>query len=251
MKSNEKFTGKAEVYAKYRPNYPHVYIEYLISEACLNEDSIIADIGSGTGILTGQLLERGYTVIGLEPNDDMRTVAEQTLMTDSHFISIKASAENTTLNDNSIDLVTVAQAFHWFDMEPFRVECQRILKQDGRVALVWNSRDGSSDLNKESAEVCKKYCPNFKGFSGGMKETPIAVQQFFKDGKYDLKYFRNDLQINLNGFLGRYLSASYSPKKTDEEYHPFITALSKLFEKYSNNGQIVIPNITRSYLGKV
>ncbi|MDP4107260.1 MAG: SAM-dependent methyltransferase, partial [Bacillota bacterium] len=67
----------------------------------------------------------------------------------------------------------------------------------------------------------------------------------------DVKYFRNDLPFNLNGFLGRYLSASYSPKKTDKEYQPFITALSNLFEKYSNNGKIIIPTITRSYLGKV
>ena len=251
MKSNDQFTGKAEVYAKYRPSYPPEYIEYIISKAGLNEDSIIADIGSGTGILSGQLIDRGFTVIGVEPNDDMRTVAEQALKTNSRFISIKGTAENTSLTDNSINLVTVAQAFHWFDMEPFKLECQRILHQDGKVALVWNSRDGSSDINKESAEVCQRYCPNFKGFSGGMEETPIAFQKFFKDGKYDLKFFHNDLQFNLNGFLGRYLSASYSPKKTDEEYHPFLTALSNLFSRYSNSGQIVIPNITRSYLGIV
>ena len=251
MKSADKFTNKAEIYAKYRPSYPLEYIEYLISEAGLNENCIIADIGSGTGILSRQLLERGLTVIGVEPNDDMRTVAEQTMKTDSRFISVKATAENTTINDKSIDLITVAQAFHWFDMEQFRLECQRILKQDGRVALVWNSRDGSSDVNKESAEICQKYCPNFKGFSGGMEETPIVFQQFFKDGKYEFKYFRNDLRFNLDGFLGRYLSASYSPKKTDKEYKPFITALSNLFEKYSKDGEIVIPNITRSYLGRV
>jgi ubiquinone/menaquinone biosynthesis C-methylase UbiE len=251
MKSTDKFTDKAEVYAKYRPSYPLEYIEYLVSDVGLNEDCIIADIGSGTGILSRQLLERGFTVIGVEPNDDMRTVAEQTLKTYSRFISIEATAENTTINDNSLDIVTVAQAFHWFDLKQFRLECQRILKQDGRVALVWNSRDASSDINKESADVCQKYCPNFKGFSGGMEETPIAFQQFFKDGKYDIKYFRNDLQFNQIGFLGRYLSASYSPKKTDKEYNPFITALSDLFEKYSNNGEIVIPNITRSYLGSV
>jgi SAM-dependent methyltransferase len=251
LKSTDKFTDKAEVYAKYRPSYPHEYIEYLISETGLHEDCIIADIGSGTGILSRQLLERGFTVIGVEPNDDMRTIAEQTLNLDSRFISVKATAENTTIKDNCIDLVTVAQAFHWFDIEQFRMECQRILKQDAKVALVWNSRDGSSDLNKESADVCQKYCPNFKGFSGGMEETPITFQQFFKDGKYDFKYFRNDLPYNLIGFLGRYLSASYSPKKTDKEYNPFITALSNLFDKYSNDGIIVIPNITRSYLGKV
>ncbi len=251
MKSTDNFTDKAEVYAKYRPSYPLEYIEYLISEAGLYENCIIADIGSGTGILSRQLLERGFTVIGVEPNDDMRTVAEQTLKPDSRFISVKAKAENTTINDNSLDLVTVAQAFHWFDIELFRLECQRILKQDVKVALVWNSRDRTSDINKESADVCQKYCPNFKGFSGGIEETPIAFQQFFKDGKYDFKYFSNDLQFNLKGFLGRYLSASYSPKKNDKEYNPFITALSNLFEKYSNNGKVVIPNMTRSYLGKV
>ncbi len=251
MKSIDKFTDKAEVYAKYRPSYPSEYIEYLISEADLNENCMIADIGSGTGILSRQLLDKGFTVIGVEPNDDMRTLAEQTLKPDSHFISVDAVAEKTTLNDSSLDLITVAQAFHWFDIEQFRLECQRILKQDANVNLVWNSRDGASDINKESADICQKYCPNFKGFSGGIEETPIPFQDFFRDGKYDFKNFRNDLQLNLIGFLGRYLSASYSPKKTDKEYNPFISALSNLFEKYSNNGNIVIPNITRSYLGQV
>ncbi|MDM8150053.1 class I SAM-dependent methyltransferase [Priestia megaterium] len=251
MKSTDKFTDKAEVYAKYRPSYPYEYIEYLITEAGLNQDCIIADIGSGTGILSRQLIEKGFPVIGVEPNDDMRSVAEQSLKLDSRFISIKATAENTTIKDDSLDLVTVAQAFHWFDKEKFKLECQRILKQDAKVALVWNSRDGSSDINKESAEVCQKYCPNFKGFSGGIEETPVVYQQFFKDGKYDFRNFRNDLQFDFNGFLGRYLSASYSPKKTDKEYNPFIAALSNLFEKYSKNGKVVIPNNTRSYLGKV
>lgn len=251
MKSTDKFTDKAEIYAKYRPSYPHEYIEYLITEAGVNEDCIIADIGSGTGKLSMQLIDRGFSVIGVEPNDDMRTVAEQSLKPESRFISIKATAENTTLNDNSIDLVTVAQAFHWFDRKKFKLECQRILKQNGKVALVWNSRDGESEINQESAEFCQKYCPNFKGFSGGLEETPIAYQEFFIDGNYDFKSFRNDLQFDFNGFLGRYLSASYSPKKTDKEYYLFIEALSNLFEKYSKNGKIVIPNNTKNFLGKV
>ncbi|WP_077617528.1 class I SAM-dependent methyltransferase [Bacillus sinesaloumensis] len=251
MKSADKFTDKAEIYAKYRPSYPLEYIEYLISESGLNEDSLIADIGSGTGILSRHLLERGFAVIGVEPNDDMRTVAEQTVKPGTRFISLNATAENTTLKDNSIDLVTVAQAFHWFNMEQFRLECQRILKQEAKVALVWNSREASSDINKESAEVCRKYCPNFKGFSGGMEETPIPFHQFFKDGKYETTYFGNDIHLHLDGFLGRYLSASYSPKENDKEYNSFITALTNLFDKYSNNGTIIIPNTTRSFLGQV
>ncbi len=75
----------------------------------------MADIGSGTGIFSHQLLERDLTVFGVEPNDDMRMMAEQSLNLYSRFKSIKATAENTTLKENSVDLVTVAQAFHWFD----------------------------------------------------------------------------------------------------------------------------------------
>ncbi|MEH7375044.1 class I SAM-dependent methyltransferase [Neobacillus drentensis] len=251
MKSTEKFTDKAEVYAKYRPGYPDEYIQYLLEATKLNENSIIADIGSGTGIFSRQLLERNVTVIGVEPNDDMREKAEQSLKQNARFISVNGEAEQTTLQDKSVDLVTVAQAFHWFEKDKFKLECHRILKPNAKVALVWNSRDASSDLNQESEEICQKYCPNFKGFSGGMDETQEVFHQFFKDGIYDFKSFRNDLELDFEGFLGRYLSASYSPKKTDVEYDLFITALSNLFEKYSNNGQIKLPNITRSYLGKV
>ncbi|MFP5112243.1 class I SAM-dependent methyltransferase [Bacillaceae bacterium C204] len=251
MKSTEKFTDKADVYSKYRPGYPKEYIDYLLAATMVNENSVIADIGSGTGIFSRQLFERNITVIGVEPNDDMREKAEQSFKQNARFMSVKAEAEHTTLKDHSVDLVTVAQAFHWFEKDKFQLECKRILKANAMVALVWNSRDGSSKLNQESAEICQRYCPNFKGFSGGMNNDGDVFNQFFNDGKYDFKSFRNDLELDIDGFLGRYLSASYSPKKTDKEYEPFITALSNLFEKYSNNGLILLPNRTRSYLGKV
>ncbi|WHY86863.1 class I SAM-dependent methyltransferase [Neobacillus novalis] len=251
MKPTEKFTDKAEVYAKHRRGYTDEYIKYLLTATSLNEGNVVADIGSGTGILSRQLLESGLTVIGVEPNDDMRTIAEQLLKQNSRFISMKAAAEHTTLDDKSVDLLTAAQAFHWFDKEKFKLECQRILRPSAKVALVWNSRDGSSALNIESAEICQRYCPNFKGFSGGIGETEDVFKQFYKNGKYDFRRFRNDLEFDFAGFLGRYLSASYAPKKTDKEHEPFISAFTNLFEKYGNNGKIIIPNVIRSYLGEV
>ena len=135
MKTTENFTDKADIYAKYRPSYPNEYIEYLLSANELNENQIAADIGSGTGIFSRQLLESGLHVIGVEPNDDMRNMAEQSLKRYPRFQSIKATAEHTTLKENSVDLVTVAQAFHWFDKEAFKIECQRILKQKQMLLL--------------------------------------------------------------------------------------------------------------------
>jgi ubiquinone/menaquinone biosynthesis C-methylase UbiE len=251
VKTTGNFTDKADIYAKYRPSYPNEYIDYLFSDNQLKEDRIVADIGSGTGIFSRQLLERGLNVIGVEPNDDMRKGAEQSLKLYYRFKSIKATAENTTLKGNSVDLVTVAQAFHWFDKEAFKIECQRILKQKANVVLVWNSRDLTSPISKENAEICQKTCPDFKGFSGGMEETPEVFNSFFKDGKYEFKKYQNDLLFDYEGFLGRNLSASYAPKKNYEEYERFVFLLSELFEKYSKNGKIVLQNITRSYLGNV
>lgn len=187
MRTTENFNDKADIYAKYRPDYPNAYIDYLFSANQLKEDRIVADIGSGTGIFSHQLLERGLKVIGVEPNDDMRKMAEQSLKLYARFQSIKATAENTTLKEHSVDLVTVAQAFHWFDKAAFKMECQRILKQKENVALVWNSRDLTSSIMKENAEICQKTCPTFKGFSDGIEETPEVFNTFLRMESMSLK----------------------------------------------------------------
>ena len=115
----KKFDGKGENYSKYRPTYPKEFIDYINSIDGLNDDSIIADIGSGTGILSKQLLDIGKYVIAVEPNADMRVFAEHILGDYKNFTSVNATAENTTLNNHSVDLITVAQAFHWFDRDKF------------------------------------------------------------------------------------------------------------------------------------
>ncbi len=249
--NTEKFSGKALIYEKFRPDYPKEFIEYLYKKVGFNQSSIIADIGSGTGILSGQLLEKGSRVYGVEPNRDMRSRAEFKLAGFDRFTSVDGTAENTKLEDSSTDFVSVAQAFHWFDISAFKKECQRLLKPGGLAVLVWNSRVSDSALVIDNAEVFKKYCPEFKGFSGGMEERTSDFSVFFKEGSYTTKQFNNDIAYDLEGFLGRSLSASYSPKKGDAGYEIFIAALTDLFNKYSLNGKVIIPNITRSYIGKV
>ena len=251
MKNTENFTGKAEVYSKYRPSYPNEFIDYLLSENRLNEDSVLVDIGAGTGILTKQLLEKGLSVKAVEPNGDMRIIAEQSLNQNNRFTSINATAEHTSLNDNSVDLVIAAQAFHWFNKEKFKKECIRILKQDAKVSLVWNSRDSSNQLIIDNEQICKKWCPSFYGFSGGIGEDQDVFKHFYRNGTYEFITFQHDLVFDYEGFLGRNLSASYAPQKTDKAYTSFVSAIRELFEKYSHGGEIVIPNLTRSYLGRV
>jgi len=254
VKMNEaKFDGMGNTYAKFRPTYPQAFIDYLFSDVGINKDSIIADIGSGTGILTKQLLKLGNKVLAVEPNNDMRAVAEADLSDYINFKSVNGSAKNTMLDSQSVDFITVAQAFHWFDRESFKAECNRILKPNGKVILVWNSRTIDSEVNKDSDAINRKYCPDFKGFSGGIRGTEDANSQFsnFFVGEYETRIFQNDITFHLDGFIGRNRSASYALKEKDENYLAYIAELTKCFYKHAFDGKMIMPNNTMSYMGTI
>ena len=250
--NESKFDGMGSIYSQFRPAYPEMFIDYLYSDVGMTRYSVIADIGSGTGILTRQLLEKGGMVYAVEPNADMRAIAEADLSGFSGFVSVNGAAEHTTLAEKSVDFIIVAQAFHWFDRQRFRIECKRIMKANGKVVLVWNSRDESSGLVQENEVVIRKYCPDFKGYSGGVRgpENDDDLNDFFP-GSYEIKAFRNDLIFDCPGFVGRNLSGSYAPKEGDDSYTAYVDELSALFDRHSNNGQLIMPNVTRCYTGSI
>lgn len=250
--NENKFDGMGNIYSQFRPSYPSDFIDYLKKNVSISRDKIIADIGSGTGILSKQLLLQGNVVYAVEPNKDMRIVAETDLKKYENFISIDGTAENTKLESTSIDYITVAQAFHWFNRQKFKDECQRILKHDGKVVLVWNSRDYKSNFVIEGDAINRKYCPDFTGFSGGQRgaENEDDFSDFF-NGTYETKTFRNDLKFDEQSFIGRNLSASYALKESDYYYTQYIAELKSLFKKYCKDGNVIMENLTRSYVGTV
>src|SRR6185503_18677591 len=150
MNSVSRFSSRVEDYAKYRPGYPSELLEILNSECGLSRESVIADVGSGTGLLSEVFLRNGNTVFGIEPNELMRTTAEGLLKGFEHFQSVVGTAEKTTLPESSVDFVTAGQAFHWFDRAAAKQEFARILKPDGWVVLIWNARRvGSTPFLRE------------------------------------------------------------------------------------------------------
>lgn len=250
MDNTKLFSGKAEDYNKARPGYAKEFIEYLYNEIGFNENSAIADIGSGTGKFSKYLLEKGSKVFCVEPNEDMRKTAERELSNYSNFISVNGGADNTALNNNSVDFVTVAQAFHWFDVENFSKECIRILKPRGKVVLIWNRRDVESDLSQANYSVFKKYCPRFKGFMGGMKEDDDRIKNFFNN-KYDSVSFNNFVYLDREKFIKRCLSASYSLRENEKEFEKFINELNYNFDKYAENNIVEMKNRTVGYIGEI
>lgn len=159
MDNTQKFSGRAENYTKGRPGYPSALFDCLYADYGFSDNSSIADIGSGTGKFSKYLLDKGSTVYCVEPNEDMRKAAENELGDYSNFISVNGTSDATALKDNAVDFITAAQAFHWFDAEKFKAECKRILKPEGLIVLVWNTRDMSSEFNIKSYEIYRKYCP--------------------------------------------------------------------------------------------
>ena len=249
MNNTNKFSGLANHYDASRPSYAEELIECLFNKYALQEEAIVADIGAGTGKFAKQLLDRGCTVICVEPNADMRSMAEQGLHDYPNVTVIDGSDSNTNVANHSVDFVTVAQAFHWFDADSFQQECQRILKPDGKVILVWNMRDMTAAVNKANYEVFKNYCPNFYGFSGGAKTEDSHILNFFKH-HVEIEKFSNPLTFTKDKFIQRCLSASYSLRTEDEHYEAYLQALEQLFDDFAVNGQLTVANDTKAYIGK-
>lgn len=246
------FSGVADIYDKYRPSYPLELFTYLCSTLNIGSYTTIADIGSGTGILSRQLLNICGLVYAVEPNDDMRKIAESNLNFKEHFISVQGTAENTTLPDNCIDCITAAQSFHWFNRNLFKIECQRLLKDKGHVVLIWNCREENDEIVQSIDSISKKYCPDFSGSSCGMRgEKSSGDYKDFFLGQYEINTFYNPILFNKESFLGFHQSASYCPSKKSKHYAKYMTCLADYFDKHSQDGFLKLENSTHCYIGCV
>lgn len=234
MDNTGKFTGKGAVYAAARPRYAEGLLAYLADEAGLASGALVADVGSGTGIFSEQLLDAGFRVIGVEPNADMREQAERALDGREGYRSVCGTADATGLPDASVDCVTAAQTFHWFDADAFKRECRRILKPGGIVAIVYNMRDVESPYMQAFAQLTRRFCPTFKGFSNGLDEATLPA---FFDGPCDVKWWDNPQLLPREAFVARALSSSRAPREGDANYLQYLEELDALFDQFAEERQ--------------
>jgi SAM-dependent methyltransferase len=251
MDPTRRFSNRVEQYIRYRPGYPQEVAELLEQECGLAEDATIADIGSGTGLLTYTLLQHGWQVIGVEPNREMREAGEEFLAAYPRFRSVDGRAEATGLPDASVDLIAAGQAFHWFDQAAARAEFQRILRGDAWVALVWNIRDvEGSPLQAEYEQVLRRYCSEYDHVSARhLGDEQIGA--FFAEGKWRKHEFANQQLLDFEGLVGRMLSSSYAPLPGDPNYEPLNAALRELFDRYAQDDFVEFAYKTYVYLGKL
>jgi SAM-dependent methyltransferase len=250
MNNSERFTNRVNYYAKYRPSYPEGYLDYLVKEVGFNRESVVADIGAGTGILSKLLAPRVKAVFAVEPNSGMRLAAAEYCKNTPNAAVINGSAEATTLPASSVDFITAAQSFHWFNLEQARQEFRRILKPGGKVALVWNVRDTTSPFGKEYENLLKYFCTDYHSSGGGSTEN-LAYRLLFKNAEYDNHVFPNDRRVDLETLLGYALSTSYAPIRGDANYPAFIKSLKEIYERFAESGGLLLSMTTQSYVGEI
>lgn len=246
----ERFGDRVGAYAKARPSYPAAVLSFLAAEFGLAAGQAAADLGSGTGIFSGLLLERGLNVFAVEPNAEMRAKAEATLGGRPGFTSVAARAEATTLAPGSVDWVFAAQAFHWFNAETVRDEVRRILKPGGYCALIWNERQSDTSA----------FARAYEDFLVEWGVDYVAVKESYENPKHiacvlgnghKRRGFPHAQEMDLDMLRTRNQSASYVPKADTARGQEMMAALDRLFEKHQQNGIVRFDYSTNVYCARI
>ena len=249
-KPTERFSNRVENYVKYRPGYPAEIIDFLHRNCGLDARAIVADMGSGTGILAELFLRNGNPILGVEPNAEMRVAGESFLARYRNFISVAATAEATTLADHSVDFIVAGQAFHWFDRQRVRVEFERILRPDGWVVLVWNERLTSTPFLSDYEALLQRYSCDYEHADHRKVAQPEVLVEFFKPGGYRLETFPNRQSFDFAALRGRLLSSSYVPVEEDAGYPELLHRLKEIFQRHAKNGSVAFEYETKLYYGR-
>jgi SAM-dependent methyltransferase len=221
------FAGVADVYERARPGYPEDAVRWLAGE----EPFDVVDLGAGTGKLTRSLAALGHRVTAVEP---LPAMLEQLRVAVPDATAVEGYAEAIPLPARSADVVTVAQAFHWFDHDPALIEIARVLRPGGSIALVWNVREES----EEWVETLNQPTPGTDDVDRDIVD-PIDVSGLF--GPVEQARFDHVQEVDRETFRELVLSRSECAVLSDEERAPVLQRVDDLFMARARDGVMQLP----------
>jgi SAM-dependent methyltransferase len=244
--ATRRFSSRVDNYVRFRPGYPLDIIKLLERECGLQPKQVIADIGSGTGILSQMFLDRLYTVICVEPNAEMRAAGEMMLKRYSRFYSVAGTAEATTLKPHSLNLIMAGQAYHWFDSAAAAKEFRRVLIPGGWVVLIWNNRQTDTTAFLQDYEaLLHEFCDDYQAVDHKSSDPAmpgVAFKRF---------EFPNAQFFDYEGVQGRLLSSSYAPEPGHIKHNAMLARLREIFDAHQEDGQVGFLYTTRVYIGQM
>jgi len=235
-----RFTGRVESYRRFRPGYPAEIAGLLRRECGLEDGAVVADVAAGTGLSTEMLLRGGFSVIAVEPNAEMRAACVE-LQREYPGLQVTAgTAEETGLADESVELITVAQAMHWFDLERTRREFARVLRPEGWCAVLYNNRRPGGDAFHEAYE---EFLREFGSDYLKVKEQHVGrrrLAEFFAPAPMGTATFENAQALDEEALEGRILSSSYIPREGDARFEEMRAGVKRLFAEHQAGGAVTI-----------
>lgn len=249
LHSTERFSDRVADYVRHRPDYPTAMLDWLRHKHGVMPDWKVADVGAGTGISSKLLLDAGHDVTAVEPNAAMREAAVAWLGGNPRFHAVDGRADATGLPDASADLVTVAQAFHWFDPVTTRREFARILRPGRLAAIFWNSRRlvGTPFLEGYEA-LLQRHGTDYTSVAERYADDD-SMRSWFGAGWRGTARFEHKQLLDFDGLRGRLMSSSYAPKEGHPQHEPMLAELRELFERCQQSGQISFDYDTRIIVG--
>lgn len=244
---NNEFYDKANEYAIGRPTYPEGIIKKM-KELGIGKHSIVADIGAGTGLLTHLLTKLDCVILAVEPNVEMLNECKKYCAAHTNIEFINAPAESTQIKENSLDLIIIAQAFHWFNKDLSKAEFKRILKDNGYVIFLWNDMQIHNEFVKEYINILNEY--KVKTTAAISNYDPDQEKYNFLGQEYEKIYYNNQQVLDLEGLVANASSLSYTPSKSSSNYGEFERDLMNLFFKYQEDGQVILHYKTEMCIGQ-
>jgi ubiquinone/menaquinone biosynthesis C-methylase UbiE len=230
----------ADLYERARPDYPREAVGWLTEELDLCEGRTVLDLGAGTGKLTRQLVETGARAIAVEPGDAMRAELVRAV---PGVEALRGSAEDIPLRDDSIDAVTVGQAFHWFRHEEALPEIHRVMRPGGGIALIWNSRDQEAPLQREINELLASLVSPDRAVAGDSSRALVESDLF---ASVEERRFRFSQELDADALAERIASFSFVAAAPAEERTRIDSRLRATVEKLG--GRVEFPYVTDVYI---
>ena len=243
------FNGKSKYYYT-RPDFSKMCFKFLSEILGLSQDSVIAELGAGTGKFTIKVADLCKKVYAVEPNEEMFKIGKSLCKHKKNVEYIKATAEDTKLPPKSMDMVLAVQSFHYFEKEQLLVELQRILKQEGFFCIIWNINDAVGDFGKDWAGLLHDQKMKVTG-SGDNHNIPEDRDIIYGHGGYHEISFVRDVFMSYKK-LKRYASSiSFVPKQGEQGYEEFYKKLREIFVKNRHLNKVKIRVTTHLQYGKV
>ena len=249
--AKQRFSNRVADYVRYRPGYPVETVPLLQKWCGLRPEHTVADIGSGTGLLSKLFLDFRNAVYGIEPNVEMRAAGEEFLRDYPEFTSVAGSAEDTTLPSDSVDFVTSGQAFHWFQLKPARAEFRRILRTGGQAVIIWNERlIDETEFLRDYEVLLRRFGTDYSKVN---ESYPRAEQmlEFFSPNEFTSHALPNFQEFDFEGLSGRLRSSSYVPAPGHPQFEPLMRELRRIFDAHQQRGVVRMEYRTRVYAGKL